>query len=369
MELQSACHGLQAPNIRLCSSRRFISYKTVSHSSLAWSETSRGLVAFKVRRNLLRNDSKCRLIAGLNRARKDSSERSLGKGVAVCASKSNQQAKLSFSGRERTALRTTGAEGGEPFRGKSGSVSFYGLTHQLVEEGKLVSAPFKQNTGSFIWALAPVALISSLVLPQFFLSNAIDAFLRDEILSEIVVSFSAEVMFYAGLTIFLLVTDHVQKPYLQFSPKNWGLITGLRGYLTSSFFSMGFKVVAPVFAVYVTWPVLGLPALVAVAPFLTGCLAQYAFETFLDKRGSSCWPLVPIIFEIYRLYQLSKAANFMERLMFAMKDVPVSPQMMERSGALVAMLVTFQVIGVICLWSLMTFLLRLFPSRPVAEKY
>ena len=111
-------------------------------------------------------------------------------------------------------------------------------------------------------------------------------------------SFVFEVLFYVGLATFLLVTDHVQRPYLQFSPKRWGLITGLRGYLTSSFLTMGFKVVAPLFAAYVIWPVIGLPALVAVLPFLVGCAAQFAFETRLDKRGSSCWPLVPIIFEV-----------------------------------------------------------------------
>ncbi|XP_010255031.1 PREDICTED: uncharacterized protein LOC104595822 [Nelumbo nucifera] len=257
----------------------------------------------------------------------------------------------------------------EPFRGKSGSVSFYGITHQVIEEGKLVSSPFKDGTGSFIWVLAPVALISSLVLPQFFLSNAIDAIVKDETLAEIVASFSSEVMFYLGLAAFFLVTNHVQKPYLQFSAKRWGLITGLRGYLTSAFFTMGFKVFAPLLAVYVTWPALGLPALVAVTPFLLGCAAQFVFEVHLDRIGSSCWPVVPIIFEIYRLYQLSKAAHFIEKMMFSMKGYPVSPQLLERSNASVSMLVSFQVLGVVCLWSLTTFLLRLFPSRPVAENY
>lgn len=68
--------------------------------------------------------------------------------------------------------------------------------------------------------------------------------------------------------------------------------------MTSAFLAMGFKVVASLLAVYITWPTLGLPALVAVAPFLAGCLAQLAFEAHLNRRGSSCWPLVPIIFEV-----------------------------------------------------------------------
>lgn len=73
--------------------------------------------------------------------------------------------------------------------------------------------------------------------------------------------------------------------------------------------------------------------------------------------------------QVYRLYQLTKAAYFIEKLMYAMKGMPASPELLERSGALFSMIVTFQVVGVVCLWSLMAFLLRLFPSRPVAEKY
>lgn len=205
-------------------------------------------------------------------------------------------------------------------------------------------------------------------------------------------------MFYFGFAAFLLVTDYVQRPYLEFSPKRWGLITGLNGYLSSAFFTMGFKVVAPLFAAYATWPALGLASVVAVAPFLIGCAAQFAFEVNLDKRGSSCWPLVPIIFEVsyhcpqnpsilskisefenkirffknlqvYRLYQLTNAAHFVERMMMSMRGAAVSPRTLERSGALVGLLASFQVLGVVCLWSLMSFLLRLFPSRPVAEKY
>ena len=119
--------------------------------------------------------------------------------------------------------------------------------------------------------------------------------------AEIVTSLLFEVLFYVGLAIFLRVTDSVQRPYMQFSSKRWGLITGLRGYLTCAFLTMGFKVIAPIFAVYVTWPMIGLRGLVAVFPFLIGCVAQLAFENHLDKRGSSCWPLVPIIFEVYDL--------------------------------------------------------------------
>ncbi|KAK8642474.1 hypothetical protein V6N13_011816 [Hibiscus sabdariffa] len=257
----------------------------------------------------------------------------------------------------------------DPWLSEQSSPSSSNLLNNLEEESTLKSAPFQEGKGSFLWILGPIALISSLILPQFFFSYAIEAFFKDETLVEIVSSFSFEVLFYIGLGAFFLVTDYVRRPYLQFSPKRWGLITGLRGYLSSSLFTTGFKVVTPLVAAFVTWPVLGFQALAAVAPFLVGCVAQHAFETILDKCQSSCWPLVPIIFEVYRLYQLTRAIQFIQNFMSSMKDSLRTPEMIKRGGATVGMVVTFQVLAVVCLWSLMTFLQRLFPSRPVAENY
>ncbi|KAL9348732.1 hypothetical protein Peur_060098 [Populus x canadensis] len=343
MEMQSVCTGITAPKLRLSTNRLF-SNEIISASH----------VGLRCPRILLKNPSKLCVKPGFKNIFKGISWSSLNGGVVICGS---------------SGVPASSSNGVEPFNGKSGSVSFHGLTHQSVEEGRLVSAPFNEEKGSFVWLLGPVALVLSLIVPQFFLGSAIEAFLKDEVLVEIATSLSFEAMFYFGLATFLTVTDRIQRPYLQFSSKRWGLITGLRGYLTSAFFVMGFKVIAPFFAVFVTWPVLGLPALVAVLPFLVGCLAQRLFETYLDKRGSSCWPLVPIIFEVYRLYQLTKAAHFIEKLMFTLRGAPESALLLERSNALVSMIVTFQVLGLVCLWSLTTFLLRLFPSRPVAENY
>ncbi|XP_039139484.1 uncharacterized protein LOC120276835 [Dioscorea cayenensis subsp. rotundata] len=262
-----------------------------------------------------------------------------------------------------------GMVGIEPLRGKPGYVSFSGLSYQMLEESELVSSPFKEDARSFVWVVGPVALISSLLLPQLFLGNAIDAFLQDPILAEIVTLLSSEIIFYFGLATFLSVTNHVQQPYLEFSSKRWSLITGLRGYLTSAFFTMGLKVLAPLFAVLCFWPPLGLASVIAVAPFLLGCAVQCAFEMYLEQHRSSCWPLLPIIFEVYRLYQLNRGAHFLEKLLFSMRNAAVTPAMVERSGALLSMVMVFQLLGIVCLWSLTTFLLRLFPSRPVAENY
>ncbi|KAL1366751.1 hypothetical protein HN51_020825 [Arachis hypogaea] len=253
--------------------------------------------------------------------------------------------------------------------GKSGSCSFHGMTYPSVEGGKLKNASFEKKDNSFFWLLAPAAFISCLILPRFFLRDVVEAFIKDPRLVDIVSSLFSEILFYIGFATFLLVADNVQNPYLEFSSKRWGLITGLKGYLYSAIFTTGLKIIVPVLLLYMTWSVVSLEAIVTIGPFLVGCVAQFAFETYLNQRESSCWPIVPIIFEVYRMYQVSKAANFAEILLFAMRELPSTPAMKERSGALFAIMVTFQLLGMVCLWSLMTFLVRLFPSRPVADNY
>lgn len=104
------------------------------------------------------------------------------RGTIACASTPGTVSNLNLSERGRFDALIGRFNGTEPFRGKPGSVSFNGLTHQLVEEGKLMSSPFQEDKTSFLWVLAPVALISSLILPQFFLANLIEAFVKDEML-------------------------------------------------------------------------------------------------------------------------------------------------------------------------------------------
>ncbi|KAJ1701675.1 hypothetical protein LUZ63_001454 [Rhynchospora breviuscula] len=256
----------------------------------------------------------------------------------------------------------------DTFRGKSGAVSFCGLSHEVFEKKKIVSSPLEDGKGSLLWIVGPAALISSVLLPQLFLSSFVEAFLKNQLIAETVSSLLSEMLFYTGVAAFLFVTDRVQRPYLEFSAKSWSLITGLNGYLYSSFLTMGFKVSVPLVLAYAVWPVIGFAGIIAVAPFLFGCLAQFWFEIRLQKNASSCWPVLPIIFEVYRLYQLNRGAHFIERLMFSLKE-SASPAMADRTSAFFAVLVALQVLGAACLWSLATFLLRLFPSRPVRENY
>jgi len=101
--------------------------------------------------------------------------------LLVHASDSNLNGGLEVHSNKSSTVLGSTFNGEEPFHGKSGSVSFCGLTHQSIEEGKSESAPFGEKGGSFLWALAPTAFIASLILPQFFVDNVVEAFLNDTI--------------------------------------------------------------------------------------------------------------------------------------------------------------------------------------------
>lgn len=88
-----------------------------------------------------------------------------------------------YRGKTAAGVPNERSTGLDPFCGKSGSVSFNGLTHQFIEARKLESAPYSENQRSLLWIVAPVVLISSLVLPQFFLGNTIDVFIKNETLA------------------------------------------------------------------------------------------------------------------------------------------------------------------------------------------
>ncbi|XP_027354858.1 uncharacterized protein LOC113864865 isoform X2 [Abrus precatorius] len=290
MELQTLCCALpsqpfQFSNHRMISSRAFGTH-----------------APFRNQRQRFRfgNASKCLKwvikepsLLGLNKFQR----------VVIHAFDSNVNDGLEVHPNQSSSVAVAEFDRVEPFHGKSGCVSFHGLTHQSVEEGKLESAPFEEKGSSYFWVLAPAAFIASLILPQFFVDSVVEAFLNDLISIDLVSSFFHDALFYIGLATFLHVTDRVQRPYLQYSSKRWGLITGLRGYLFSAFFTMGLKIIAPLFLLYATWSTMHMAAFVAVTPFLVGCVAQLAFEKSLDKRGSSCWPLVPVIFETVSAYK------------------------------------------------------------------
>ncbi|KAL1539567.1 hypothetical protein AAHA92_24033 [Salvia divinorum] len=82
-------------------------------------------------------------------------------------------------------------------RREVGSVSFGGLSHQSVEEAKLVWAPFKEGTSS-------CCFVFGVDWSPFFVASAVEDAFRNGVFAvlvqKMISSFSTEKIFYAGLS-------------------------------------------------------------------------------------------------------------------------------------------------------------------------
>lgn len=74
------------------------------------------------------------------------------------------------------------------------------------------------------------------------------------------------------------------------------------------------------------------------------------------------------IWQVYRLYQLTETVHHIEIevLILSKQQRYGSIEHVIIISLLFCVIVILRVLAVVCLWSLITFLMRIFPSRPVA---
>lgn len=65
--------------------------------------------------------------------------------------------------------------------------------------------------------------------------------------------------------------------------------------------------------------------------------------------------------QVYRLHQLNRAAQLVTALSFTVRGAEVTSHNMAINNSLGALLNVLQLLGVICIWSLSSFLMRYFP--------
>lgn len=70
--------------------------------------------------------------------------------------------------------------------------------------------------------------------------------------------------------------------------------------------------------------------------------------------------------QVYRLHQLNRAAQLVTALSFSVKGAETTPQTLAINSSLGTLFHVLQFLGVICIWSLSSFLMRFFPSSAVA---
>ncbi|KAI5407119.1 hypothetical protein KIW84_053393 [Lathyrus oleraceus] len=110
------------------------------------------------------------------------------------------------------------------------------------------------------------------------------------------------------------------------------------------------------------WPWTGPAASATLAPYLVGIVVQFAFEQYAKYRKSPSWSAIPLLFQVYRLHQLNRAAQLVTALSFTVRGAELTPHNMAINSSLSTLLNVLQFLGVICIWSLSSFLMRFIPS-------
>ncbi|OAY77967.1 hypothetical protein ACMD2_22810, partial [Ananas comosus] len=254
--------------------------------------------------------------------------------------------------------------------GKSGFISFYGISDPKREE---ISASQIKEAPKVVWFIGPTVLVAFLVFPSLYLRKILSAVFEDSLLTvntlysvnfclcaDFLILFFTEALFYGGVAIFVLLVDLVWRPQ-QVALKNLFGSNVQNRVSISSVAILALSLTIPLLTMGLVWPWTGPAASAALAPYLVGLVVQFAFEQYARYKRSPAWPVIPIIFQVYRLHQLNRAAQLVTALSFSIRGVEATSQTVAISNSLGALLAVLQILGVICMWSLSSFLMRFLP--------
>lgn len=250
--------------------------------------------------------------------------------------------------------------------GKPGFVSF--SNHQ--PRRKLVlSSETRKNQSSLLWLIGPAVLVASYVFPSLYLRRILSTIFEDSLLTDFLILFFTEALFYCGVAIFLFLTN-----YLWGSAKPTSAInsnarsTSLLGHRISSVAVLILSLIIPMVTMGFVWPWTGPAASAALAPYLVGIVIQFAFEQYARYLKSPSWPVIPIIFQVYRLHQLNRAAQLVTALSFTVRGAEMTAHNVAINNSLGTLMNVLQLLGVICIWSLSSFVMKFFPASAMNEQ-
>ncbi|KAK8938258.1 hypothetical protein KSP40_PGU003520 [Platanthera guangdongensis] len=243
--------------------------------------------------------------------------------------------------------------------GKPGFISFYGLPYER-RKGTPVPNPSKGKTRLF-WFIGPTVLVAFLVLPSLYLRQILSTVFEDSLLTDFLILFFTEALFYGGVAIFVLLVDYVWRPLELSAMKNNYWSKTQFGLRISSVTTLVLSLIIPLVTMGMVWPWTGPAASATLAPYLVGLVVQFAFEQYARHHKSPAWPVIPIIFQVYRLHQLNRAAQLVTALSFSVRGAETTSQTLAINSSLGTLLTVLQILGVICIWSLSSFLMRFLP--------
>ncbi|XVF09355.1 hypothetical protein REPUB_Repub07fG0085400 [Reevesia pubescens] len=241
--------------------------------------------------------------------------------------------------------------------GKPGFISFYNRPYKRDDE---VIPNVQRNQSSLLWFIGPAVLVASFIFPSLYLRGILSTIFEDSLLTDFLILFFTEALFYCGVAIFLLLIDRLRRPIGQDSAaETLGPHLGQR---ISSVATLVLSLIIPMVTMGLVWPWTGPAASATLAPYLVGIVVQFAFEQYARYLKSPSWPVIPIIFQVYRLHQLNRAAQLVTALSFTVRGAEMTTHNLAINSSLETLLNVLQCLGVICIWSLSSFLMRFYPS-------
>ncbi|KAL7153505.1 hypothetical protein ABFS83_04G173400 [Erythranthe nasuta] len=243
--------------------------------------------------------------------------------------------------------------------GKPGFISFYGHTDRRKDQ-IIVSIPEK-NRNYLLWFAGPTVLVASFIFPSLYLRRILSTVFEDSLLTDFLILFFTEALFYCGVAVFILLMGHLRKSTK--TPSETRKVETHYGERIASVAVLVLSLIIPMVTMGFVWPWTGPAASATLAPYLVGIVVQYAFEQYAKRVNSPSGPAIPIIFQVYRLHQLNRAAQLVTALSFTVRGAEMTSHNLAINGSLNTLLNVLQFLGIICIWSLSSFVMRFFLSE------
>ncbi|KAK4257048.1 hypothetical protein QN277_006691 [Acacia crassicarpa] len=244
--------------------------------------------------------------------------------------------------------------------GKPGLISFYNRPYGKDSEMLQVNVERSQN--SILWFIGPAVLVASFIFPSLYLRRILSVIFEDSLLTDFLILFFTEAIFYCGVAVFLFLLDRLRRPMQDVAVNNSDAPTPQLGQRISSVATLVLSLIIPMVTMGLVWPWTGPAASATLAPYLVGIVVQFAFEQYARYRKSPSWPAIPFIFQVYRLHQLNRAAQLVTALSFTVRGAEMTSHNLAINSSLGTLLNVLQFLGVICIWSLSSYLMRSLPS-------
>nr|GEW05904.1 telomere length regulator taz1 like [Tanacetum cinerariifolium] len=207
--------------------------------------------------------------------------------------------------------------------GRPGFISFYNQPYK--KEAQVVSTITKTNGINLFWLVGPAVLVASFIFPSLYMRKILSTVFEDSLLTDFLILFFTEALFYCGVAVFLKVVDHLRRPREPISTKNDSIQSPQLVYRITSVAALVLSLVIPMVTMGLVWPWTGPAASATLAPYLVGIVVQFAFEQYARYIKSPSWPLIPVIFQVYRLHQLNRAAQLVTALSFTVRGAESTP--------------------------------------------